>query len=216
MDILEELGRSGAVLVDKHFVYKSGKHGSGYIDPDRILPSMGSMQRYCRSLATPFMKDNVDVVVAPAVGGIVLAVLTASWLGNWFVREVGAVWADKDGDTYSFERAGFDEQVTKRRVLVVDDLLTAGTSIKGTIAAIAPYHPQIVGAAVLVNRGGVTAEDLGVPRLESLASVDFEAVDSGQCQLCKQRVPIVTDFGHGDKLQSIFPEYEGGFVKLKR
>src|SRR5690242_6881277 len=110
MDVVELLTSSGAVSNNQHFVYASGRHGSTYIKLDRILPNVGLMTRICRELASPF-RGRVDVVAAPAVGAIVLAVLTSQALSEGDTQ-IPAVWADKTPEgSFQFDRAGFAERL---------------------------------------------------------------------------------------------------------
>ena len=209
MDILTELEKIGAVFTDKHFVYTSGKHGSGYINMDMMFPHTELVAEICRALAEPFAGDFATVV-APATGGIVLAVLTA--------RETGAkgVWADKDGmGGFEFERAGFVQQVASKQVLVVEDLLTTGGSVEKVCREVEKAGGTVIGVSVVCNRGGVTAEDLHVPRLEQLANVQFVANDPADCPECAAHVPIVEDMGHGDDYKKEHPDYVGGYVTLQ-
>ncbi len=209
MNILEELEKIGAVFTDKHFVYTSGKHGSGYINMDMMFPHTSLVSTICNELAAPFASE-FDTVVAPATGGIVLAVLTA--------RETGAkgVWADKDGDGgFEFERAGFVEQVRGKRVLVVEDLLTTGGSVEKVCREVEKAGGVVVGVSVVCNRGGVTAADLQVVRLEQLAQVQFQAYEPSECPGCEAHVPIVEDMGHGDDYKKHHPDYSGGYLTLQ-
>lgn len=209
MNVLGELEKIGAVFTDKHFVYTSGKHGTGYINMDMMFPHTKLVAEICRELAAPYAGE-FDTVVAPATGGIVLAVLTA--------RESGAkgVWADKDGDGgFEFERAGFVQQVTGKRVLVVEDLLTTGGSVEKVCREVEKVGGTVVGASVVCNRGSITAEMLRVPRLNALAEVAFSAMDPADCEACKQHVPIVEDMGHGDDYKKVHPDYAGGYIKLQ-
>ncbi|QQS18147.1 hypothetical protein IPL68_05945 [Candidatus Saccharibacteria bacterium] len=124
MKVLAELEKIGAVFTNKHFVYTSGKHGTGYINMDMMFPHTSLVAEICKELAAPFVGE-FDTVVAPATGGIVLAVLTA--------RETATkgVWADKGGESgFWFERAGFAAQVNGKRVLVVEDSVTTGGSVE--------------------------------------------------------------------------------------
>jgi orotate phosphoribosyltransferase len=210
VDVLRELEQAGAVLTGRHFVYKSGKHGSGYLNLDLVFPDVLRTRRLCELLAEPFRGEGIEVVAAPAVGGIVLAALTALALGP----EAAAVWADKDGDGFAFERAGFADRLAGKAVLVVEDMLTTGGSVSKVCRLVEAAGGVLRGVSVVCNRGGVTAGQLGVPRLESLASVDFEAIDPSECELCRRAVPIVEDVGHGAEFKAEHPEYAGGFVPL--
>jgi orotate phosphoribosyltransferase len=214
MDILQELDQVGAVLLDKHFVYKSGKHGSGYINMDPLFTNVLLTRSIAYELTRPFWQNGYDTVAAPAVGGIVLSVLTALESPRTPATYPAVVWADKDGDNFVFERAGFLDNIRGKQVLVVEDLLTTGDSVTKVCRQVEQNSGEVVGVSVVVNRGGVTAEDLGVTRLESLANVSFEAIDADTCPLCEQGVSIVEDIGHGADYKREHPDYPGGYIKL--
>jgi len=210
MDVLAELEKVGAVFTGKHFVYASGKHGSGYINMDIMFPQVGLVSELCKDLIAPFVGE-FDVVAAPATGGIELGVLSALAAGT------PGVWADKDGDGgFIFERAGFIEQVKGKRVLVVEDLLTTGGSVEKVCREVEKVGGKVVGVSVVCNRGGVTAEQLGVPTLTALATVNFTASDEVDCEACAAGEPIVEDMGHGDDYKKSHPDYMGGYVKLQK
>ncbi|MGH3546067.1 MAG: phosphoribosyltransferase family protein [Mycobacteriales bacterium] len=222
MDIMVELERAGAVLLNRHFVYKSGKHGSGYINLDTIFPNVGVVSDLCADLIAPFLgvtetgdteTGGVDTVAAPAVGGIVLSVLAGCAFRD-AGRSVSAIWADKNGDDFAFERAGFTDQLRGKRVLVVEDLLTTGGSVAKVCRQAERHGAEIVGVSVVCNRGGVTASQLGVARLEALTSVSFTAVDPGTCSLCVAGTPIVDDIGHGGAYKAEHPTYKGGYISV--
>lgn len=218
MDALEELARAGAIYKDRHFVYVSKKHGPHYINMDKVFPDLYVMSRLCRALGRPFREDDIEIVVGPATGGIPLAYLTALGLANGNAALApGVLWADKQGEAFKFERAGFEQQLRRARVLVVEDMLTTGGSVEKVCREIESLEATVVGVSVICNRGGVTAEQLGVRRLESLANVKFEALDldeNGQCSLCREGLPIVVDVGHGGEYKLAHPDYAGGYIKL--
>ncbi|MFA5133405.1 MAG: phosphoribosyltransferase family protein [Patescibacteria group bacterium] len=192
--------QTGAIL-HGHFVYTSGRHGEVYINKDAIYPFQ-HIHRLCDGLAKkinrPFLVD-VDAVVAPALGGIVLSRLMADritefdWNDNTAVM---AIYAEKNGDRFVIRR-GYDRLIACRKVLVVDDIMTTGGSVKKVVEAVRLCRAEVCGAAVLVNRGGITAEDLGVPKLVSLQEWRFESWEENDCLLCKQGVPVNTDVGKG-------------------
>lgn len=210
LDILAELYRVGAVLLGYHFVYKSGKHGDGYVNMDPLFTDVELVDRICAELVRPF-ENEYDTMAGPATGGVLLAYACAMQTPG---QKVAAVWADKCGDGFAFERAGFAQRLTGQQVLVVEDLLTTGGSVKKVCEAARMLGANIVGVTAICNRGGVTAEQLGVPRLETLAEVNFTAVDPDQCPLCKLRVPIVADIGHGAEYKTAHPNYKGGYATL--
>lgn len=208
MDVLEKLGEIGAVFTGKHFVYASGKHGSGYINMDLMFPNVTLVAELCQQLIQPF-EGQFDVIAAPATGGIELGVLSALAAG------APGVWADKDGDGgFVFERAGFVAKIKGKRVLVVEDLLTTGGSVEKVAREVEKVGGLVVGISVVCNRGGVTAEGLKVPRLRALASINFAAEDPDTCSLCAANTPIVSNMGHGEAYKKNLPDYSGGYVTL--
>lgn len=214
MEILEELKKAGAVLLNQHFVYKSGKHGSGYINMDPLFTDVQLLREIGFQLTREFWDIGYDTVAAPAVGGIVLAMAAADQFTRSDNTYPALVWADKDGDEFVFERAGFVEQLHNKRVLVVEDLLTTGGSAAKVCRQVEANGGEVIGVSVVVNRGGLSCTDLGVSRLESLANVNFEAIEADQCPLCERVIPIVEDIGHGAVFKDGHLNYVGGYVKL--
>ncbi len=196
-EVIDVLKRVGAVITDSHIVYTSGKHGSAYVNKDAVYPHTWETSQLCYMISRQFKDNNVQVVIAPAIGGVILMTWTAYHLTKWTDRDVLGVYAEKDGDGFVIKR-GYDKIVTGRNVLVVEDILTTGGSVKKVIEAVRNLGGNIVGLGVLCNRGGITAEDVGgVPKLFSLADVKLEAWDEAECPLCAQGVPINTDVGKG-------------------
>jgi orotate phosphoribosyltransferase len=191
-DIELVLDRCGAILRDGHFVYTSGRHGSAYVNKDAIYTHPGEVSFLCRAIALEFRGRSVEVVASPAIGGVVLAQWTAYQL--W--PEALAIYAERD-DAGGFRlRRGYDRVAAGRRVLVVDDVLTTGRSLRGVVGAVAAAGGTIVGAACLVNRGGVTAEDVGsTAGLVSLAAIDLESYAAEDCPLCRAGRPIDAHVG---------------------
>lgn len=210
LDVLGELDRAGAILLNRHFVYKSAKHGSGYINMDPLFADVKLVSMICAELVRPF-QDEFDTVAGPAMGGTVLAFASACQVTD---REVSAVWADKDANGFAFERAGFVAHLAGKRVLVVEDLLTTGGSVISVCDQVRRHGGRLIGVSTICNRGGLTAAELGVPRLEALASVSFEAVDPDACSLCAAGTPIVEDIGHGAEYRARNPGYKGGYTTV--
>lgn len=193
------LERYGAVIRDSHIVYTSGRHGSTYINKDAIYPHIRAVSRLCALLADPFTDRRIEVVAAPAIGGVILSQGVARHLSDISRNfDILAVYAEKDeaGD-FAFRR-GYDRLVAGRRVLVIEDILTTGGSLKAVIAAVAGAGGKIVGVGALVNRGGTTAEAVGSSAgLFVLASIDQESWDETECPLCRDGVSVNTEVGKG-------------------
>ncbi len=213
-DVMPALTDAGAVMTDRHFVYTSGRHGSNYINLDLLLPDPTLISKMCVMLAEPFV-GAFDTVAAPAVGGVVLAELTALAASRPAVP-IYAVWADKTPEGFAFERAAFTSYVSGRRVLLVEDLLTTGGSLAAVVAQVVRHDGLAIGGSVICNRGRVTAASLSVPRLHSLVDVNFEAYDPESCPLCAEGRPIVEDVGHGADFRRAHPTYAGGYVSWRR
>jgi len=214
MDVLQELERAGAVLLDQHFVYKSGKHGSGYINMDPLFPEMVLMGEIAKHLRHPFIDDKVEVITGPPTGGLLLAAFTIMYWPESQGHRTELVWADKQGDGFAFERAGFADRLKDRKVLAIEDLLTTGGSVKKVCREAEKHGAEVIGVSAVCNRGSVTADDLGVPRLEVLSGVNFEAVDADRCPLCAEGRPIVEDIGHGASYKAEHPDYSSGYISL--
>jgi orotate phosphoribosyltransferase len=130
MDVLQELEKAGAVLLNQHFVYKSGEHGSGYINMDPLFPNVRLMNNIAAELRKPFIEDEMQVITGPPAGGMILAIFAALWwptsVDNYRTE---FVWADKKGDGFAFKRAGFAKRLKGKKVLVLEDVLTTGGSV---------------------------------------------------------------------------------------
>lgn len=212
LDVLNELERLGAVIENRHFIYTSGKHGSAYINSDPLFPDVAVVSQLADLLIEPYL-GRADTVVAPATGGIVLTVQA----GLAFMRRgenVASVWADKSGGGFVFERSGFTQHITGKRVLVVEDLLNTGGSVEKTCRLVERHGGELVGVSVVCNRGAATAETLQAPELTTLATVKMNVFEADGCPLCAEQRPVVDDIGHGDKYKAEHPDYPGGYISL--
>jgi len=187
-DILAE---TGALISDSHVVYTSGRHGSAYVNKDAVYPHTARVSELCRLLADAASTLRPEVVCGPALGGIVLSQWTAHHL------EALAVFAEKLPEGGLALRRGYDRLVAHRRVLVVEDILTTGGSVRQAVAAVRAVGGDVVGVAALCDRGGITAADLDVPALISLIDVSLDSWDAAECPLCRDGVPINSDVGKG-------------------
>lgn len=198
-EVLKVLGKVGAIIADSHIVYTSGKHGTTYINKDAVYPHTKETSDLCRAIAQQFANDDVEVVIAPAMGGVILSQWTAHHLSEITGREVFGVYAEKaeNGDAFIIKR-GYDKIVAGKNVLVVEDVLTTGGSAKKVVEATRAFGGNIVGLGVLCNRGGITPEDVAnPPKLFALVNVKLDAWDEAECPLCAQGVPINTNIGRG-------------------
>ncbi len=198
-EIIKILSNVSALVTESHIVYTSGKHGSAYINKDALYPHTEETSQLCALFAEHFSEDNVDVVIAPALGGIILSQWTAHHLSEMSGREVLGLYAEKIEGTKDFViKRGYDKLLVEKNVLVLEDVLTTGGSVKKVIEVVRSLGGRVVGLGALCNRGGITAEDVGnVPKLQALVSINLEAWEPNDCPLCKQNVAINTNVGKG-------------------
>ena len=102
-----------------------------------------------------------------------------------------------------FRSRGYDELIRGKRVLVLEDILTTGNSVKKVIEVARQIPCDIVGVAALCNRGGITSAQIGnVPELFSLLELSLETWEPKDCPMCQQKIPINTSVGKGKALAS--------------
>jgi len=195
LDILQDYH---AILSDGHFAYTSGRHGSQYVNKDAIYPHTDAVSKLCEWMAEGFSKHSIEVVLGPALGGIVLSQWTAFHLSRIQKKDVLAVFAEKlDENKFALKR-GYDEIIKGKKVLVVEDILNTGGSAKRLVELVAAASAELVGVSVLCNRGGVTEKELGTEaKLMSLVNLDFKTWDAADCPLCKKGVPLNKTVGKG-------------------
>lgn len=207
-EIKRIFAEAGAIITDDHFVYAEKAdgwyHGADYVNKDAVYPKTGSIRVLCRAIAEHFNRNNIDVVVGPTVGGVILSQWTAHWLTLFDpppqFNEVLAVYADEEGALRILKR-GYDKIVKGHRCLVVEDAINTGTTVKKTIEAVRVAGGKVIGVGALANRSGgkVTAATLEVPELFSLVDLDTKMYKEEECPICKEKGPksVRTDLGKG-------------------
>jgi len=165
-DVLDEFRAAGALL-EGHFILSSGLRSAQYLQCARVLMDPKRAERLCAALAEKAragIGGNFDLVVSPAMGGVIVGYETARQLGCpavFFERVDGALEL----------RRGF-EIPQGARVLMVEDIVTTGLSSRECIAGIRAHGGDVAGAACLIDRSAGTA-DVGVP-LVALAQLRIE------------------------------------------
>ncbi|HEY8496025.1 MAG: orotate phosphoribosyltransferase [Limnochordales bacterium] len=179
-EVMETLVKSGAVL-QGHFLLTSGQHSDTYVEKFRLLERPDLAEPVVRALADRFRGEGVQVVLGPAVGGIIVAYEMARQLG------ARAVFAERQDGRLTLRR-GFRIQPGER-CLVVEDVVTTGGSVREVLEVARQAGADVVGVAVLADRSGGRALDLGV-RVEYLLSLEAPAWDPDDCPLCRAGVPL--------------------------
>jgi len=155
-EILAEF-RAADALLEGHFILSSGLHSPRYLQCARVLMDGSRAERLARALAEKLPSDlrgGIDVVVSPAMGGVIIGHEMGRALGRpaMFVERPQGIFELRRG--FRLERG--------QRALMVEDVVTTGLSSREAIAAIETAGGKVVGAASLIDRSGGTA-DLGVP-----------------------------------------------------
>ena len=169
--ILNEFRDAGALL-EGHFILSSGLRSPVFLQKMRIFEDPVRTERVCSALGT-LIRDTfgtIDIVVSPAIGGIIPGYETARALG------CKAVFVEREDGEFQLRR-GF-EIPAGARVVMVEDIVTTGLSSRECIAAIRKHPGELVGAACIVDRSNGKA-DIGVP-LVSLTRLDVPAYPADQ------------------------------------
>ncbi|MCK4368191.1 MAG: orotate phosphoribosyltransferase [Dehalococcoidales bacterium] len=177
--------KSGAILKG-HFLLASGRHSPVYWEKFRVLQYPNYTQQLCRLITDHFQKQKIQVVAGPTTGGIILAFEVARQLG------VRGIFAEKEGNQERAFRRGFGIKPAER-VLIVDDILTTGSSIREVIAAVNKLGGTIIGIGVLVDRSELKM-DFGVPLFSCLRSETI-TYPPENCPLCAAGIPLVRPGG---------------------
>ena len=194
LDVFQKVGmfRTG------HFVYTHGNHSDNYLNKDALYTDTKETSKLCRAMAEKFVKSDVDAVVGPAIGAAILAQWVAFHLSELTKRDVAAAYADKDGRGGFVLKRGYDSLVKGRKTLVVEDLMTTGSSAKLVVEAVRAAGADVVGVVALANRGGVKKGDVGDPPcFEVLVDLKLDSWPESECDLCRKGIPVNTDVGHG-------------------
>ena len=168
-EVLAEFRAAGALL-EGHFILTSGRHSAVYLQKNLVFMDPPRTERLCRALAERIRAayGPIDMVVSPAVGGIVPGYETARALG------AKTVFVERENGQFQLRR-GF--AIPKgARVVMVEDIITTGLSSRECLASIANQPGEIVGAACLIDRSGGKA-DLGKP-LVALATLDIPTFEA--------------------------------------
>jgi len=199
MDIISILKKVGAILENDHFVGTSGLHFDTYINKDFLYPHTKEVSEVGKIFAEKYKDQNIEVVVGPALGGIILSQWTAHHLSEMTEKEVLGIYTEKSVDGGQVFTRGYDKFVSGKRVLIVEDIVTTGGSLLKTAQAVKDAGGEVVSVCAMVNKNKeIESEKIGVP-FEFLSSLYIDTYEATLCPLCKNGVPINTTVGHGKK-----------------
>jgi orotate phosphoribosyltransferase len=173
--------KSGA-LMQGHFRLTSGKHSNQYMQCAQVLQYPWYTEMLAAHIAERFRQDRIELVVGPAMGGIIVAYEVARQM------KVPGIFAERQNGAMVLRR-GFEIK-PGQRVLVVEDVVTTGGSVHEVIDVVNKSEGNVVGVAVLVDRSGGKV-DFGVKQ-EAVLTMDIQAWEPQDCPLCQEgKIPAI-------------------------
>lgn len=168
------------VLQTGHFRLTSGRHSDKYMQCARVFEDAKYAEPICKDIADAFRDEKIDLVVGPAIGGVIITYEVARQLG------VRNIFAERENGVMTLRR-GFAVEPGSR-VLVVEDTITTGGSVKEVIALVKEKGGIVVGVGSVVDRSNGTV-DFGVP-LHAAVSMEVISYEETDCPFCKQGLPV--------------------------
>jgi orotate phosphoribosyltransferase len=178
-DVLKIFEENEALLKG-HFLLTSGLHSNRYLQCALVLQHPAVAEKLCSALAAKAQTDagigSIDLVIAPALGGVIVAHEVARALG------VRALFTERQEKTMTLRR-GFQIKPGER-CLVVEDVVTTGGSTREVMEVVARHGGVVAGAGSLIDRSG-GAVDLGVPR-HAMAVLEVPTYQPEDCPMCRE------------------------------
>ena len=172
--------RGAGAYEEGHFLMRSGRHADAYLSCGRLIERSDAAEALCEALAERARPLGADVVIAPALGGLIFGYLVARTLGKRFI-----FCERKDG--VMTLRRGFSI-ARGARVLIVEDRVTTGGSVREVMEIVRALGAETVGVAALLDCTGGRAA-LGVP-FEALVRTEVRLYPAADCPLCRAGVPM--------------------------
>jgi orotate phosphoribosyltransferase len=167
VDEVLEVFRSAGAILEGHFILSSGLRSPVFLQKARVFMHADKTEKLCRALAVKIRNSvpgKIDYVVGPAIGGLIPAYETSRHLG------VPAIWVEREAGEFKLRR--FDLEVGSR-VVIVEDIVTTGLSIRETIVCLKALGAEVAAAACIIDRSAGKAE-IGAP-LIALAEYEVPA-----------------------------------------
>lgn len=175
------LFEKAGVMKEGHFRLTSGKHSNRYMQCAQLMQYPEYTAEACRDLKEQMGDTKVDVVIGPATGAITLSYEMGRTMGT------RALFAERENGQMTLRRNFMIEP--GEQVLVVEDVITTGGSVKEVIEVVKSCGGEVVGVACIVNRSAGRA-DFGA-KLFSLIELEIQTYEPDACPLCQQGIPVV-------------------------
>lgn len=205
-NVLSLLKKSDGIF-SGHFVYTSGKHASRYLNKMSVFLHPIYASQMGKLFAEKYKNKEIDIVIAPAMGGIILGQWTAYHLSILKNEDILSTYTEKDKGSFSTAAEsnhiftkGNEKYVKGKNVLIVEDIVTTGISVSKVVKAVKQAGGNVVEVCAMANINPdpllITFEQVGA-KFSSLAELPVVLYDNGKCELCDKNVPINTTVGHG-------------------
>ncbi len=179
-NVVEILKKTGALL-NGHFLLSSGLHSDSYVQCAKVFEYPNYGEVVGKMLSEKLSKYSADVVVGPALGGVIVAYEVGKHLG------IRAIFTERENEKMSLRR-GFNI-VEGEKVIIVEDAVTTGKSTKEVWEVVESHGGKVVAVGSIINRSR-KENPFEVP-YEYLVKFDFPTYNPDECPLCKQGIPVV-------------------------
>lgn len=178
---MERIFKETGLMLEGHFLLTSGRHSNRYMQCAKLFQYPVYSEMICKDLAKRFEGQQIDLVVGPAVGGIIMSYEMARQIN------VPNIFAERENGNMTLRR-GFT--IPKgAKVLVVEDVVTTGGSVREVMDIVANSEAEVVGVCVVVDRSGGKI-DFGVPFFAAY-EMEIQSYETSQCPLCEQGLELV-------------------------
>ena len=186
-DILQ-IFRETKALLDGHFQLTSGRHSPQYFQCAKVIQYPKYLHLFSGEIAKHFEYSEIELVISPAIGGIVVGTEVGRMLGT------RTIFAERKDGTMQVRR-GFEIR-SGERVLVVEDVVTTGGSVQEVIKLVQSAGAEVVGVGSIVDRsnGGVTFPS----KYFSVLQLNVTSHTPDACPLCKQGIPVTKPGSRGN------------------
>jgi orotate phosphoribosyltransferase len=179
-NILEIFKKTGALL-QGHFLLTSGRHSNMYFQCAKVLQYPEYTEQVCKIIADHFKDYNIDTVISPAMGGIIVGQEVARQLNK------RSIFAEREDKKLTLRRGFTINQGEK--ILICEDVVTTGGSVYEVIDIVKEQGGEVVGVGFIVDRSNGKV-NFGYPQ-KSTMKMEVISYLPEECPLCKENIPLV-------------------------
>jgi len=188
-DEIKDLFLKSGALIEGHFKLTSGLHSPKYVNKFNLLSKPEYAAPLLEEMASRWRDKNVGIVVGPAVGGIILSYEVARHLN------INGIFLERKNGAMTMSR-GFEIE-PNQRVLIVEDVVTTGDSVKEVCDVVSKAGGDVIGISLMVDRsGGKATFEI---ETDSLLMLDLETYIPDDCPLCRDGISLYTPGSTGKK-----------------